>query len=364
MKTKVNNKDNNIFIILEQNFGKNLNLARIKFLGLFICSLCKVQTVCFERLSCAFDSNVNSTSSLRRIQRFMSSYKLNIDAVAQLIFSLLPHKAPYTLSIDRTNWKFGSTNINALVLAITYRGVAFPIVFKLLSKRGNSNTSERIELMKRYIKLFGYNTIKYLVADREFVGQEWIKWLNDNKIEYHIRIKGNYYIVNPRTNKRVKASHIFNNVKIGEFRVLDKIYYVNNQLCYLSASKIKDKKGALELQILISFCKPSIAHDIYRERWQIETAFRALKSSGFNIEDTHLKDLERIEKLFSLVLIAFTWSYKVGIYLDEKVKAIRIFKNGKRAKSIIKYGLEYISRVLLANCNRYKIKIYDFLSCT
>lgn len=91
-------------------------------------------------------------------------------------------------------------------------------------------------------------------------------------------------------------------------------------MCYLSASRIKNKEGKPELQILISLRKLKIAHQIYKERWQIETAFKALKTSGFNIEDAHLTDIERIEKLFVLVLIAFTWVYLVGIYLDKKVK--------------------------------------------
>jgi hypothetical protein len=40
----------------------------------------------------------------------------------------------------------------------------------------------------------------------------------------------------------------------------------------------------------------------------------ALKTTGFNIEDTHLTDIDRINKLFALVLIAFVWAYKVGIF--------------------------------------------------
>ena len=81
-----------------------------------------------------------------------------------------------------------------------------------------------------------------------------------------------------------------------------RIVYLNNQLCYLSASKVKDKEGKPELQIVISFNKPDDAMEIYKERWQIETAFRALKTSGFNIEDTHLTEIERIEKLLALVM--------------------------------------------------------------
>jgi hypothetical protein len=52
----------------------------------------------------------------------------------------------------------------------------------------------------------------------------------------------------------------------------------------LSASKIKNKEGKPELQIVVSFNRPENAQYLYKERRQIETAFKALKSSGFNIE--------------------------------------------------------------------------------
>ncbi len=78
--------------------------------------------------------------------------------------ALLPHKGPYTLTTDRTNWQFGSTDINALILAITYEGVAFPIISRLLPKRGNSNTAERIQILERFIHLSRKESIKSLVA--------------------------------------------------------------------------------------------------------------------------------------------------------------------------------------------------------
>lgn len=72
-----------------------------------------------------------------------------------------------------------------------------------------------------------------------------------------------------------------------------------------------------------------------------------MKSSGFDIENTHLKDLERIEKLLCLIMIAFVWCYLAGDDLDKNVKAIIIKKHGHRAKSVFKYGLEYIANCLL-----------------
>jgi len=93
-----------------------MNLARIKFFGMFICALCKVQTVCFEKLAASFETDAKSGSSLRRIQRFMADYALDTDWIARFIFKMLPHKPPYRLVMDRTNWKFGQTNINVLTL--------------------------------------------------------------------------------------------------------------------------------------------------------------------------------------------------------------------------------------------------------
>ena len=78
-----------------------------------------------------------------------------------------------------------------------------------------------------------------------------------------------------------------------------------------------------------------------------DRVFKALKTSGFNIEDTHLTDIERVSKLLSLVLIAFTWVYRATIYLDT-LRPIKIKKHGMRAKNLFKYGLNYIANLLLA----------------
>lgn len=155
MLPKVSLKSSNLTDILVSHFEKDMNLARIKFLGQIIVALCKVQSVCFEKLALGFETEAKSGSNLRRIQRFMAEYVLDIDLIARVIFKLLPHQPPYILTMDRTNWKFGQANINILVIAIVYDGLAFPLLYTLLPKRGNSSTQERIDLVKRYIHLFG-----------------------------------------------------------------------------------------------------------------------------------------------------------------------------------------------------------------
>jgi transposase len=249
------------------------------------------------------------------------------------------------------------------MLGIVYKGVAFPLLFTMLPKRGNSNTQERIDLINRFIKLFGKDVIESIVADREFVGKKWLAYLNYNEIRYYIRIRNNFKVFIPHKNKEIKVFHLFNRFKVNEFVHYSKIIKLNGQLCYLSGTKLNNRNGRREFLIIVSFNKPQDAQEQYKERWQIEMTFRAMKSSGFDIEKTHLRDIQRIEKLVLLIMIAFVWSYKVGIYLH-KLKPIKIKNHGRKAKSIFKYGLSYIFMTLLNSEYQDDIGIFDFLSCT
>jgi hypothetical protein len=146
----------------------------------------------------------------------MAEYVLDTDLVARFVFSLLPHKPPYRLVLDRTNWKFGSKDINILTLGIVYKGVAFLLLFHVMPKFGNSSTRERIDLINRFIQLFGSDSIECLLADREFVGHRWLEYLNNLCIEYYIRIRENFWIEIPGNVHLVKASWLFNHLKVNQ----------------------------------------------------------------------------------------------------------------------------------------------------
>lgn len=145
--------------VLEHNFETKINKARLKFISLLILALCKVKTVNYLSLANAFDSNAAAGSSFRRIQRFMADFDLPMKLISGFIFNILPEKENLVLVLDRTNWKFGSSNINILMLGICYKNIAIPIMFRTLDKRGNSDTTERIELIRQFITWFGRDCI-------------------------------------------------------------------------------------------------------------------------------------------------------------------------------------------------------------
>ena len=65
-------------------------------------------------------------------------------------------------------------------------------MFHIMQKFGNSSIQERINLLDHFIRLFGADNIECLLADREFIGDKWLEYLNRLNIEYHIRIRENF----------------------------------------------------------------------------------------------------------------------------------------------------------------------------
>lgn len=247
----------------------------------------------------------------------------------------------YYLTFDRTNWQWGKRDINILMLAVVYKGIAVPVYWMLLNKKGNSNTRERIALLKRFIREFGKGRIIKFLADREFVGEKWFNWLQSEGIDFAIRVKKNTRVTNGR-GCFVQARHLFRTLKPGETLVLAGARKMTGAAVYLSALRLDD--GEL---LIVATAKPCVdAIETYALRWQIETLFGCLKSRGFNFEDTHVTDRRRIKRLLVVAVIAFCWAHRVGEWQHGQVKPIKIKKHQRPAKSIFRLGLDIINEAL------------------
>lgn len=87
-----NGKVNQIVPIMQEHLGSVMNLARIKLLAFVLQALCVVQTVSLHKIASAMPTCVERDSNLRRLQRFLAGYALNLDLIAKVIFALLPVK--------------------------------------------------------------------------------------------------------------------------------------------------------------------------------------------------------------------------------------------------------------------------------
>ena len=89
---------------------------------------------------------------------------LGEDWTARLVIRMLGLCGNWHLCLDRTHWKIACKQIKLLVLAVATRRYRVPLIWTVLGKAGHSSTKERIALMKRYLDLFGAESIKSLLA--------------------------------------------------------------------------------------------------------------------------------------------------------------------------------------------------------
>jgi hypothetical protein len=143
--------------------------ARITFLALFLVALVRVRTVNFVELAQGFMGTAKTESSEKRLHRFFSEFDLDYREIARLVAGLMDIPQPWILSIDRTNWQFGDCVFNILMLGVVHEGVAFPLVWTMLDKKGNSNYKERITLLEEFREIFSEVAVDYITGDREFI---------------------------------------------------------------------------------------------------------------------------------------------------------------------------------------------------
>jgi len=118
------------------------------------------------------------------------------------------------------------------------------------------------------------------------------------------------------------------------------------------------------LLVVATSHEPNTALSDYAHRWGIETLFGCLKTRGFCLEATHLKDRERLKKLIALLTLAFCWAHRVGEWVVER-QPIPIKKHGCKAKSIFRTGFDLLRQILLNLDTRQEyVQILSFLSCT
>ncbi len=161
------------------------------------------ETVCLNKIKGAVGAITGKTSTqpcshYKRLIRIFDDHSFSSLwlELLQVAFSLLRLKSDYLL-LDGTSWQRGSRKIHYLTLCVLYQGVAIPIYWEDLQKKGTSNLKERKRVIRKSMKYYNLKD-KILLADREYIGEDWPapRWfcfLQDQQIDFVIRLRKKNY---------------------------------------------------------------------------------------------------------------------------------------------------------------------------
>ena len=327
----------------------DLSVTRRQTLAWLALLIMQHGTICLWRLAAYVASAAQTDSVRRRFYRFFQFVRLDSTLAAHVVVELLGLCGkPWVLAIDRTNWDFGKTTINILMISVTWNGTGIPLIWMLLPTAGNSNTSERTELLDRLRAAFPDLKIAALMGDREFIGDAWMAYLQREKIPFILRLRENQYVLREGY-AAMSIAAIARHLSIGERMIVKGGCRLGRHDATSSAPVrlVVMRLASGELLALACSGRPHHALARYRQRWTIETLFGNLKTKGFALEATHLTDPDKLSTLLALLAFAVALTVKTGVAMA-RLHAIPIKKHGRPACSLFALGLHMLRKIFVA----------------
>jgi len=259
------------------------------------------------------------------------------------------------LLLDGLSWEHGKKKVHLLVLGILIGDVNIPIYWRELDKKGTSNLEERKSVIDGAFELFdlkGY----ILLADREYHGEGWFKYLIDKGLEFDIRLKKGCYRnkVDALSGEKITGNFI----QKSRYSRLEKLAYQNkyktcgvSKVVKIGGRKLtfvvfKNPKPDAEeplIYLLSTLTKKKHIVKAYGLRWKIETCFKNLQSNGFDLSKNGFTDTIKIELLMAMVVLLYVFAFVEGTHRYKTIKPsdLKKYKDGTvyLAVSIFRKGM-------------------------
>jgi len=282
----------------------------------------------------------------QKIRRFLSneliSPSLFVGAIVALIRPLVEKTETLELIIDRTEWIKRKTPVNVLDVAISYKGRAIPLFWKVVNRRGASSLEEWKTVLTPVIEAlrtaqWAQGKEIHLLADREFASPKLSQWLWETfRVESTLRLKRSEYLQTVEESYPVR--NFFKQLQPGQCRFLRQctVTQSNDFVMNIALWWGKSYEEPWALMTTNQNLPTTIA--IYGKRFGIEPMHKDWKTNAFDIEGTRVTAAKRIENLLIPIALVYVLCILEGDRKETAGETIKAHR-GKRTKGLFLVGL-------------------------
>jgi hypothetical protein len=258
------------------------------------------------------------------------------------------------LLLDRTNWKYGKTHINLLVIGLLYRDVFIPLVWLDLGRAGNSNSNQRLILLDELLDWWSLSGVPlpklYIAGDREFIGFHWFKGLQERNIDYVMRIPASFKFelwFNGKIKDRKLGLKIIQRYLSFSGKDSVEAVLMSELIVRLTVFDNDSSRGKAKYIFLMTNMEDiTEASKFYRKRYKIEICFKHLKKCGLRLEDMAVQGQHKTDLMFAALTLIYIMAIQKGIVHFEEIEPqeMRVFYDPKPyiapVKSVFMQGFE------------------------
>lgn len=260
------------------------------------------------------------------------------------------------LLLDRTNWKYGKTHINLLVIGLLYRDVFIPLVWLDLGRAGNSNSQQRLDLLDKLLSWWSLSDVPlpklHIAGDREFIGFHWFKGLEKRQIEFVMRIPASFKLeiwFNGKIKDRKLGLKILRRYLSFSEKDSLEVILKSELIVRLTAFDNESSRAKAKYIFLMTNMKDMTeASKFYRKRYKIEICFKHLKKTGLRLEEMSLAGQHKNDLMFAALTMIYMMSIQKGIiyFEEQEPQKMNLYHKPKPyiapAKSVFMQGFEIL----------------------
>lgn len=320
-----------------------LRRTQVRNLALWVWGLLRARHCALGRVADELPIEGTKASRIRRLKRWLMNSRIEVDTIyGPLVQRTLQrwHRPELTLVLDRTEWGV----FNVLLVGVAVLGRVIPLTWTLLPHFGSSDVQEQQALLERVRPWLPTAPQKAILGDGEFKSVALMRYAQQWGWDFGLGQSADTRFQGPDgTWQRLGALQVPQDRPVylrGIRLTWEHAFGPVNLIAYWDRTK-QEKR-------FVATSRPATAATFAwgRQRSWIEGLFRDDKSGGFHLEDTHLTDADRLNRLLLVMAIGYLWCFHIGRWLFKTGQRKLVDAARRRTLTYFRLGLDWIRRAI------------------
>jgi DDE family transposase len=284
-------------------------------------------------------------STVKRFSRFLDNPMIRTrvwyDPFARWMLQSASSGGQVHLIIDATRVAFG---FRLVMVSVAYRRRSLPLVWMwAVGIKGHSTSRTQMALLKAAQGLLGSDSRVSLVGDCEFGRAALIAHLCQEGWDYALRQVGSQQVWWQGNGQWQRVDSLLSEpgCRWLGWVVLTRTH---QQPTHLVAFWRKGQSEAWWLATNQRSLRAAVG--LYRRRMWIEEMFADLKKHGFDLQSSHLRSFQRLQRLTLLVCLLYLWLLTVARQVEISNLIHLVDRHDRRDLSLFRLGWDFVERCL------------------
>lgn len=291
------------------------------------------------------ESDAKASSIERRLARFLSKSRIDVEETWKLLLDrVMPYfqKRPMRFVIDVTSYE---EHAQVMYLGLIQHSRVLPVVWKVMpgQEQWDQGLWDAIEELFKRLEPYLNDADSTLIGDSAFGCFPMVQLCQKYGWHYLFRIcqqhtcerwssQGKLLPSCPVSELVSRPGKTF----YGPIRL-----WQDHQIgTHLSGCWKKDEEESLLIISDGPACYMRIME--YRQRWKVESTFEDMKSRGWDWEGSHVRRLDRVDRLLLVLFLLLWWLAHLAACCIRHGKRDRYDRHDRRDKNIFRLGRLYL----------------------